>query len=391
MAAADVMPFAVDPKPASWEPIIVEPAKQEAAPLGNESFNAGQHLGFKKPPKVYSMKDLGLPENTGISPVAVSEPFPLFTQEAVMRMRKEVLCPEVLQNCKYSSNLAQCQLRGFANNPDTLAIISKIAGIELVPEMDLEIAHINISVKSEQERREEIEAFEDRAQYEADEGIAGCPWEDNKPIVDWHTDSYPFVCVTMLSDCTTMIGGETALRTGNGDIMKVRGPQMGCAVVLQGRYIEHQALRALGTAERISMVTSFRPRNPIVRDDTVLTTVRPISNLPELYNQFCEYRLEMLEERVRGQLRLLREANGHQRHIATVQLKAFLAEQERFLAHMNREMVDDSQVVFGDIDDSHLLTPPPAKNKEKEKKSDVDEDGGQDGVPKQAEKRARFE
>lgn len=140
-------------------------------------------------------------------------------------------------------------------------------------------------------------------------------------------------------------------------------------MVLQGRYIEHQALRALGTAERISMVTSFRPRNPIVRDDTVLTTVRPISNLPELYNQFCEYRLEMLEERVRGQLRLLREANGHQRHIATVKLKAFLAEQERFLAHMNREMVDDSQVVFGDIDDSHLLTP----SKEKEKN---DEDGG---------------
>ncbi|KAK8877731.1 hypothetical protein PGQ11_002677 [Apiospora arundinis] len=391
MAAADIMPFAVDPKP-SYKPIIVEPQQTN---LGKDDFDASKHLGFKQSPKVYSMKDLGLPENTGISPVAVSEPFPLFTQEAVMRMRQEVLCPEVLQNCKYSSNLAQCQLRGFANkyapfvydawkSPETLAIISKIAGIELVPEMDLEIAHINISVKSEQERKEELEAFEDRAQYEADEGIAGCPWEDNKPIVDWHTDSYPFVCVTMLSDCTTMIGGETALRTGTGEIMKVRGPQMGCAVVLQGRYIEHQALRALGTAERISMVTSFRPRNPIVRDDTVLTTVRPISNLPELYNQFCEYRLEMLEERVRGQLRLLREANGHQRHIATVKLKAFLAEQERFLAHMNREMVDDAQVVFGDIDDSHLLTP----SKEKEKN---DEDGGPSLAQQQGEKRARFE
>lgn len=254
MAAADVMPFAVEPKP-SYKPIIVEP---QQAPLDKDEFNASKHLSFQQSPKVWSMKDLGLPENTGISPVAVSEPFTLFTQEAVMRMRQEVLCPEVLQNCKYSSNLAQCQLRGFANkyvpfffwvetsprkltyhhdryapfvydawkSPDTLAIISKIAGIELVPEMDLEIAHINISVKSEQERKEELEAFEDRAQYEADEGIAGCPWEDNKPIVDWHTDSYPFVCVTMLSDCTTMIGGETALRTGTGEIMKVRGPQM---------------------------------------------------------------------------------------------------------------------------------------------------------------------
>ncbi|KAK6854843.1 hypothetical protein PG995_009031 [Apiospora arundinis] len=385
MADADIMPFAVDSQ-SSYQPIIVEPQQTN---LGKDEFDPIKHLDFKESPKVWSMKDLGLPKNTGISLVAVSEPFHLFTQEAVMRMRQEVLCPEVLQNCKYSSNLAQCQLRGFANkyapfvydawkSLDTLAIISKIAGIELVPEMDLEIAHINISVKSEQERKSELEAFEDRAQYEADEGIAGCPWEDNRPIVDWHTDSYPFVCVTMLSDCTTMIGGETALRTGTGEIMK------GCAVVLQGRYIEHQALRALGTAERISMVTSFRPRNPIVRDDTVLTTVRPISKLPELYNQFCEYRLEMLEERVRGQLRLLREANSHQRHIATTKLKAFLAEQERFLAHMNREMVDDSQVISGDIDGSHLLTP----SKEKEKD---DEDGGPSIPQQQGEKRTRFE
>ena len=30
----------------------------------------------------------------------------------------------------------------------------------------------------------------------------------------------------MLSDCSTMIGGETALRTGTGEILKVRGPGM---------------------------------------------------------------------------------------------------------------------------------------------------------------------
>ncbi|OTB13599.1 hypothetical protein K445DRAFT_76331 [Daldinia sp. EC12] len=350
-----------------------------AAALGNDSFNPVRHLSFKEAPKVYTMKELGFAEDIGISPVAVSEPFPLFTEEAVMRMRKEVLSNEVLSNCQYSSNLAQCQLRGFANkyapfvydvwkSPETLAVISKIAGIDLVTEMDIEIGHINISVKSEEEKQEELRAFNDRAQYEADEGIAGCPWEDDKPIVDWHTDSYPFVCVTMLSDCTTMIGGETALRTGTGEVMKVRGPQMGCAVVLQGRYIEHQALRALGTAERISMVTSFRPRCPTVRDDTVLTTVRPISNLLELYNQFSEYRLEILEERIRQQLKELREANGAGRKVATRKLKAFFEEQEKFLAHMNREMVDDEEVVIGCIDDSHLHQNAAAKKAELESK-----------------------
>jgi hypothetical protein len=60
------------------------------------------------------MKDINLPEDTGVSPFAVSEPFQLFTKEAVMRMREEVLSKEVLKNCQYSSNLAQCQLRGYA-------------------------------------------------------------------------------------------------------------------------------------------------------------------------------------------------------------------------------------------------------------------------------------
>ena len=109
----------------------------------------------------------------------------------------------------------------------TLKAVSKVAGIDLVTEMDFEIGHINISnTKTELEKAEEVLAVADKMMADADEGIAGCPWEDDKPIVDWHTDSYPFVCVTMLSDCTHMIGGETALKTGTGEILKVRGPQM---------------------------------------------------------------------------------------------------------------------------------------------------------------------
>jgi hypothetical protein len=113
------------------------------------------------------------------------------------------------------------------HNPETLAIVSKIAGVDLVPVMDLEIAHINISVKSAKEASEERAAVErERKSFAEDEGISGCPWEDDKPVVGWHNDSYPFVCVTMLSDCTNMVGGETALRTGTGGVLKVRGPEM---------------------------------------------------------------------------------------------------------------------------------------------------------------------
>lgn len=127
-------------------------------------------------------------------------------------------------------------------------------------------------------------------------------------------------------------------------------------MVLQGRYIEHQALRALGTTERITMVTSFRPRSSILPDDTVLTTVRPVSDLSELYFQFSEYRLEMLEERIRSYLKEMRDRKRARRPFNTPDLKRFVAEQEKFLAHMNKEIVDDDKVTKGIIDDSHLLS-----------------------------------
>ena len=82
--------------------------------LGTDDFNPKKHLDFKSPSKVHTMADLNLPDDFGVSPVAVSEPFPLFTEEAVQRMRAEIFRQEVWKNCQYSSNLAQCQLRGFA-------------------------------------------------------------------------------------------------------------------------------------------------------------------------------------------------------------------------------------------------------------------------------------
>ena len=117
--------------------------------------------------------------------------------------------------------------------------------------------------------------------------------------------------------------------------------------MLQGRYIEHQALRAFGQTERITSVTSFRPKHPSFRDDSVLTTVRAISDLSELYSQFAEYRLQMLEERVREQLRILRESQKVAGKFSTQAMKDFLTEQEKFLAHTNKEMILDEEVKKG--------------------------------------------
>ena len=88
--------------------------------VGTDEFDPDKHLAYKPPAKIFTMEELSLPDDIGVSPIAVSEPFPLFTPEAVQRMRAEVLSKEVMANCQYSSNLAQCQLRGFAAQYVTL-------------------------------------------------------------------------------------------------------------------------------------------------------------------------------------------------------------------------------------------------------------------------------
>lgn len=82
--------------------------------------------------------------------------------------------------------------------------VSQVAGIDLVHAFESEIGHINILVNNE----------DDKVEEDANVGFS------------WHYDSFPFVCVTMLSDCSNMTGGETAVKKGDGDVLKVRGPTM---------------------------------------------------------------------------------------------------------------------------------------------------------------------
>lgn len=109
---------------------------------------------------------------------------------------------------------------------------------------------------------------------------------------------------------------------------------------MQGRYIEHQALKAFGGRERITMVTSFRPKSPFVKDETVLTGVRSISNLSELYTQYSEYRLEVLEERIRARLKTERHREVAKRPFNIQDTRDFLTEQKRFIESMLDEIYE---------------------------------------------------
>jgi hypothetical protein len=77
--------------------------------------------------------------------------------------------------------------------------------VELVPTLACDVAHINVSFEMDEKPKEGA---------------------DETSAFGWHFDSVPFVTVIMLSDCSNMVGGETAIRTSSGEVVKVRGPTM---------------------------------------------------------------------------------------------------------------------------------------------------------------------
>lgn len=81
----------------------------------------------------------------------------------------------------------------------------------------------------------------------------------------------------------------------------------GSAVILQGRYITHTAAPVTNMPERVTIVTSFRPRDPTLIDDMTNMNIRNKSHLTELYYQWTTYRLDNLAQRAQIAANALRE------------------------------------------------------------------------------------
>lgn len=184
-------------------------------------------------------------------------------------------------------------------HPATLRAISNAAGIDLVPVMDWEIGHTNIQVGSNG-----LSGVRTLGEIPtpalSTEEVASMRMENSDKLVDdWHVDSYQFVCVVMLSDARTMRGGETAIETGNGEVVKMRVAHMGGGVVLQGGFTKHAAFRTIGANERVTMVTSFRPKSLALRDNSTLRNITSAtSDMNEVHYQFSHYRLKLMRDRV---------------------------------------------------------------------------------------------
>lgn len=109
-------------------------------------------------------------------------------------------------------------------------------------------------------------------------------------------------------------------------------------------------MRALGAQERITSVTSFRPKSAFVKDDTELRTVRGVSDLNELYYDFAEYRLKLLEEQIQQERERVRAAHEAGEQFGTAQHNQFLANVCSFSQQSSHELVDQSEVRKGYIE-----------------------------------------
>lgn len=278
-----------------------------ADPLQQHKFHDTRRL---------TMEELSLSNKDQISEVGVSDPFSLFTDDAVDIMKMEMLQKEIFLKharvCRTSTNGRDCTLRGYVKqngkvlcpfiyeawtHPKTMDLISTMAGVDLEPIMDYEIAHGNIAVNSEEN------VIQEKQQHLREAALRGENDGQQIPaVVGWHCDSYPFVCVLMLSDTSSFIGGETYLRMGDSKVARVNGPRKGYACVLQGRLIEHLASKPIGGTERITMVTSYRAKNLHLPERSVLKTVKPEVNWGSKYNFFypewIKYRSTIVKERI---------------------------------------------------------------------------------------------
>lgn len=270
-------------------------------------FDPSKHHFIEAPSWRKKLSDLGYNNDAGISDVGVTAPFHLFSDEAIRLMRRDILSEPVQENCIFASPRSPYMIRGYAPryskfiydawmHPKTIETVSRAANIDLVPVFDYEIGHVNIQL--------------------SDKGIGGVsdlseipapplpPTEndieqekDENPVFKWHYDDEPFVAVLMLSDMSTAKGGETAVKCADGSIEVVPGPNLGKVVIMQGSALYHVALRAHNSRERITMVTSFRPRDPMIRDMTRMTLTHESSDMTIMGRQWLQYRLETLAKR----------------------------------------------------------------------------------------------
>ncbi|KAI1625869.1 hypothetical protein EDD37DRAFT_692877 [Exophiala viscosa] len=257
-------------------------------------FDPKIHLRFQKPEKTYTLDDLKYNTKQAVGHVAATDPFPLFTREAIVEMRRELLSERTIKNCMTYTRPGSVQIRGAApqyapfvyeawTHPETIKAVSTVIGLPVKINIAQEIGHTNIQLGEdglESLKRLTPEPLVPKV------AVADIPEEDitedkATDVIEWHNDMYPWSLVVSLS-LPQGRGGETACLCGDGSIIKAPKPDVGYGVLLHGNVVKHKAVRAVGAEERITTVCSWWPADPLLYDDSKIANTRDVSFKPEI-------------------------------------------------------------------------------------------------------------
>lgn len=350
MIHPDALPV-LDPQP----PTLLQTGVDARAPA---TFDPAKHMAFRPPESVVTLKELLLSEQNACSPVAITEPFPLFSLQGVVEMRKDIFRESVVRRHSQKIKDGVYKMRGYSQDtpfvdsvwrcPEVLAACSQAAGIDLQVIFDYEIGHVNVQL-DELVGKDHVwdilpPASPPRNTTAVPDSSMPSEQEQLSSVRDWHVDSYPWVCVCMLSDPHGMVGGETGLQKGDGSVVKMLGPEIGWAVMMQGGCINHIALRAFGAKERITMVTSFKAKDPLATDMSTLHITNKSSRLEELFLQWTVYRMDVLAARAKAVKDDIERGNLTADEIKA-QMRAWVEIQTKYLEITCREM--DEGVPYG--------------------------------------------
>ena len=162
---------------------------------------------------------------------------------------------------------------------------------------------------------------------------------DDLPIDAWHRDHTPVVLVLMLSNTSTMVGGETAVRVGDEKVINAAGAAMGAGVMMAGAYLQHAALRASNCAERVSMVNSYCFADPNA-DDTgySLSSAHYTRDSHAMTrNLFMEQKLTKLRARCDIALQRVQERRRRGEDPDQEEIEGWIKDQIHFLKHTGWE------------------------------------------------------
>lgn len=310
---------------------VSEVEKLESMRLPVPPFDPAIHLNYCPPSARHSFTELGLPIPKGCPDICYTEPFQLFSEEGVRMIRREVFQREFLDKYIRSWERTPCYISGHHHVKDVsdylLSLAIQVADSCLIKDAPflkqawyhpVTQAAVNFSFGCAlQLQGGEVAMGVVNVQLGPDgiPGVYNIPEVPVTPLAStdappqevteenmvdkWHKDMTPVVLVLMLSDTSTMVGGETAIKVGNGNIVKARGANVGGAVMMAGGYLEHAAMRAHNCAERLSLVNSYTYMNPDADDSaTTLKSMNVTSdNLPNAKNIIMAQKLARLRGR----------------------------------------------------------------------------------------------